>query len=337
MNCRKCSANLPVGAKFCNKCGSPTQAGTEPSQAKHRPARDPGPTCATCGSALLPNAKFCAKCGTVVSQPEGAGAKAGTEAPTPAPPSPSPGASPDDATARMVGAGPEPAASQAPGSFSQPSPPTAQPIAPDWIMDAMRYFQRIFTFDPSIYAELRASPQTTAFALLAAALGMFAFGLGGFLWTAIEFETDWEVFWKSALIGTLIGLVLWIGWVVAAVGFLTYVSRLTVRFDEVLRVSGGATATLAVGFFMFIPGISFGVALVAVALWVATSIFALQSAFQIEARQAIGANIVGLAVWALILPLIVTTDNPLGPGIFMFDWTKDALADIFDVVSAFSG
>ena len=330
MNCSRCSANLPYGAKFCNKCGTPVESPADQGKAKQKPpAQAAGPACETCGSALLPNAKFCAKCGTVVAQPEGTEAKATDHEAAPAASTPPATVSPEAPTTHMAGARSEPAPTRPANSFGQPGAPATQPAAaPDWVTDAMRYLQRIFIFDASVYSDLRASPQATAFSLMAATLGMFVFGLGGFLWTAIELDGGWEVFWKSALVGTLLGLLLWLGWVVAAVGVLTYVSRVTVRFDEVLRVSGGATAVLAVGFFMFIPGISFGVALVAVGLWVATSTFALQSAFGIEARQAISANIVGLAVWALILPLIVTTDNPLGPGIFLFDWTKDAIAEI---------
>ena len=338
MNCNKCMASLPDGAKFCNKCGEPVQeTRAEPDRTKETPpAQAAAPACATCGAALLPNAKFCAKCGTVVARPEGNEWMATDQEAVPAASTPRAALSPEAPTARMAGARSEPSPSRPTSTFSQTAAPAAQRAAPDWVTDAMRKLQRIATFDATVYSELRADPQATAFSLMAAALGMFAFGLGGFLWTAIEFDGDWEVFWKSALMGTLLGVLLWLVWVIAAVGVLTYAFRETVRFDEVLRVAGGASATLALGFFMFVPGITFGVALVAVALWVATSIFALQSAFQLEPRRAVAANIAGFAVWALILPLIATANNPLGPGILLFDSIKDGMGDIFDAFSQFS-
>jgi len=198
-----------------------------------------------------------------------------------------------------------------------------------------KVLQRVFTFDLSVYSELRTDTKSTALSLVIAAVSMLAFGLGGYLWAAIAIESSWEAFWKSVLIGSLLGLGFWVIWVFVAIGVLTFGFRQTVRLDEALRVLGAASAPLAAGFFMFIPGVSFGVALVAVVLWVITSVFALQTAFEITPQQSIAANLAGFAVWALVLPLIVTADNVLGPGILWFDATKDALVDVASAFRSF--
>jgi len=159
---------------------------------------------------------------------------------------------------------------------------------------------------------------------------MFVFGIGGWLWAEIELNADWELFWKSALLGTAISFGLWLAGLFVTVGVLSYVFHRSVRFDEVVRVAGAATAILALGVVMLIPGISFGIAILVVALWMAATILAMQIAFDLEHREAIVASAAGFAVWALILPLIVSEESTLGPGIWVFESGIDMLRRIFD-------
>jgi membrane protease subunit (stomatin/prohibitin family) len=52
MSCANCESQIPVGAKFCAECGTPTQ--------KH---------CTNCNASLAGTAKFCAECGTPTAPP----------------------------------------------------------------------------------------------------------------------------------------------------------------------------------------------------------------------------------------------------------------------------
>lgn len=52
-----CGAELPVGAKFCGKCGRKTEVAPAP------PPDAATDTCPGCGAALNPGTKFCARCG----------------------------------------------------------------------------------------------------------------------------------------------------------------------------------------------------------------------------------------------------------------------------------
>ncbi len=52
MSCANCESQVPVGAKFCAECGTPTQ--------KH---------CTNCNASLAGTAKFCAECGTPTAPP----------------------------------------------------------------------------------------------------------------------------------------------------------------------------------------------------------------------------------------------------------------------------
>ncbi len=338
--CANCGSALAPNAKFCARCGSVVAQGEAPAAAS-APA-PAGNACPNCGATLLTNAKFCAKCGTTVAT---------AKAPTPEEQPAEVSAPPARPSAKAAGLDVSAVGPSAVGPAPPPQPPTfsqttatgtasevpAIIIRVDWFAEAARVLQRVFMFDLSVYSELRADTGATALSLVIAAISMFAFGLGGYLWFAIEIMRSWEAFWKSVLVGSLLGLGFWVIWVFVAIGVLTFAFRQTLRLDEVLRVAGAASAPLALGFFMFIPGTSFGVALIAVVLWVITSVFALQAALEITPQQAIVANLAGFAVWTLVLPLIVTSDNPLGPGILWFDWSKDSAVDLVNQLRVFGG
>ncbi len=321
MRCTNCSKELPDTARFCDKCG--TRAGsTEQSSAgppgeetvivgETRIAPGTGPTagsdtCSVCGTNLLANARFCAKCGTIRPEPSSL-AKSGTGAPS--------------------GAGYRPA----PGHEGYGGNPLYGAPGRDWIGETLAYVPRVFRFERDVFKQIRTDSTATPIAIVLAVLAMFIFGAGGWLWVEIEFDADWELFWKSALIGTVISFGLWLGGALITTGILNYVYQKPVRFDEVVRVTGAASTVLALGFLMFIPGIAFGVTILVVVLWMMVTVVALQSAFDLEPREAIVSVIGGFALWSLAFPLIVSSDNTLGPGIWVFEGVADAWRDLYDV------
>ena len=56
-----CGAELPVGAKFCGKCGRQIEAAPAPP-----PETGAANLCPGCGAALNPGTKFCGRCGRQV-------------------------------------------------------------------------------------------------------------------------------------------------------------------------------------------------------------------------------------------------------------------------------
>jgi membrane protease subunit (stomatin/prohibitin family) len=79
--CAKCNTQNPVGAKFCQNCGTTQQApqaATVECPACHSPVLADAKFCSSCGQSMLPQpckncqtplqpgAKFCASCGTPV-------------------------------------------------------------------------------------------------------------------------------------------------------------------------------------------------------------------------------------------------------------------------------
>lgn len=254
--------------------------------------------CEACGANLVENAKFCWKCGATVV--------------------------PGQATPARAPASYEPEVAAEPSQFAGAT------LAPTF--DAVREtLRRLVVVDGSAFVEIRADVTFTVPALVVAALAVLASGLGGSFWYAVEFELDGEFFWKSGLLGTLFGVLFWAVGTGVTFFMLRSVLKMDVKPDEVFRVAGFAAIPLAIGLFIFIPEIAFGIGLISIALFLAFNALAFHRAFDLPAEKALMAVAPGFALWAIVLPLLVSSDNPFGPGIFVFDWTQDVLDDFYNV------
>jgi len=257
--------------------------------------------CPNCGAELLTNAKFCSKCGVAVGEPEG-------------PPQPPP--------SEPVGGRYEWGGTSAAAGASLFGPTLESVMGSLW---------GFLTLSAPVIHEVRINRTFTIPALLIAGGAILATGLGGLLHYMIEYSdrrlglpTD-EFLLQSVLIGSLLGLVFWLVGTGVTILVLRSVHRQDLRPEEVLRVAGVAAAPLAVGFFIFIPGIGFGVGLISAALLLTFTTLAIHKAFDVPMERALLAAVSGFTVWALVLPLLVTVDHPFGPGLFVFDWAKDWL------------
>ena len=68
------------------------------------------------------------------------------------------------------------------------------------------------------------------------------------------------------------------------------------------------------GIFMAVPAISFGVGLVALGGWLLVTQEAVERATGAPVGVAILANLAGFAAWVLLMALLTTASNQLGPG-----------------------
>jgi len=57
--CAQCGTPAPPGAKYCESCGAPLAAASQPAEVKHADEDK----CAQCGTPAAPGAKFCESCG----------------------------------------------------------------------------------------------------------------------------------------------------------------------------------------------------------------------------------------------------------------------------------
>ena len=194
----------------------------------------------------------------------------------------------------------------------------------------MNRLMRLIRLDTTVFDEVRLDASTTIPSIIVAAVSMLLTGLGGWLYWVMTAPTDAggsDVFLKSALLGSALALLLWVAWVGVAYLLLTQVFRAQADIQQLIRTMGMAMIPLALTILMFIPGVSFGIALAAVALTFGLSTMAIQAATNASPAQVLLANAAGIAVWALVLTVLSgdieatrsgISINSYAPGIFLF-------------------
>jgi hypothetical protein len=187
----------------------------------------------------------------------------------------------------------------------------------------MQRVRRLATLDTAVFDEVRTDTTATLPALIVAAGATLLFGIGGWLWWVLQdFNPhSGELFFKSAILGSIVSLILWGVWVAITYVVLTQVFRARADINEMVRVMGFAAAPLAIGLLLFIPGLDFGIGLASVVLLFGTTVIAVSSATDAPAGRVLASVGAGFAVWALILSLFVSTDyfwDTWAPNILLF-------------------
>jgi len=194
--------------------------------------------------------------------------------------------------------------------------------------------QRLVRLDTSVFDEVRHDASATIPAVAIAALATFLAGVGGWLWWIMQdFGDGGQLFFESAILGTLFSVALWMVWLLVAWVVLTQVFREEADWQQMLRTMGMAALPLALSVGMFIPGIDIGVALASVALFFGLTTIAIQSTTTANPAHVLVANLAGFAVWAVVLGLLASPDNQFAPGIFLFDVPSDALGELASKLS----
>ena len=182
----------------------------------------------------------------------------------------------------------------------------------------LQRLRRLLALDVGVFEEARRDTTATVPSLVVAAISMTALGLGGWLaWVTSGLLQRYDTFVRSVLLGTVFSLALWLAWLLIVYAVLLRVSGVRVRVDELVRAAGLATAPLVVALAMVLPGVGFGAGLLALGAWVATTQIAIERVSGVSGGPAALANLAGFAVWALVMSLLTTATNRLGPGPFL--------------------
>lgn len=184
---------------------------------------------------------------------------------------------------------------------------------------------RLAAFDLGVLDEARRDRAATPAALAVAAGSLLLFSLGGWLWWLRAGAGDpGGSLVRGLVLGTLIAAVLWLVWLLVAVVVLQRAARVAAPVDALLRAAGFAALPLAIGPLMALPGVSFGVGLLALGGWLVMT----QSAIEGCAPRARGiaalANLAGFAVWAGAMSLLALGGEPLAPGPFIAEAMRAA-------------
>ena len=97
-----------------------------------------------------------------------------------------------------------------------------------------------------------------------------------------------QILLKSAILGSVFAIALWVAWVLLVYVILTQVFRAQADVQQLVRTMGMATVPLALTVLMFLPEISFGIALASVALLFGLTTMAVQAATNASPRAGAG-------------------------------------------------
>lgn len=200
------------------------------------------------------------------------------------------------------------------------------------------WLRRLVYLDTTVFDEVRSIPTATIPGVAVVAAATFIAGLGGWLWwMQQDFGRSGDVFLHSTVIGSLIAVALWGLWLALVYVMITQVFRERAYVEQLMRVMGLAAAPLALMGLMFIPGLSLGIGITALALTFGLTSIAISSASTANGAQVLAANLVGFFVWAAALTLLASASlssvQPHAPGVFLFKAAADLTADAAGFVS----
>jgi hypothetical protein len=176
-----------------------------------------------------------------------------------------------------------------------------------------------------VFEEVRADASATVPSICVVVGATLLAGLGGWFWWLLQpWNDSTRVLIQSVIMGTLFSVALWIVWMLVAWVMLTQLFREDADWQEMLRTMGLATVPLALSLGVFVPGVGTGVGLASLALLFGLSNIAIQAVTRADPAKVLVANAAGFTVWAIVLGLLVTSNNYLAPGIFLFDSPVEA-------------
>jgi hypothetical protein len=186
--------------------------------------------------------------------------------------------------------------------------------------------RRLAMLDLGVIDEVRFDTSATIPALVVAIISMALLGLGGWFWWITSGLLDQgTVFVKTVLLGTAFSAGLWLVWLLVIYAVLRRISGVTVQIEQLLRGAGFACLPLAVGILMVVPSVSFGIGLLALGGWVVATQVAVERTIGRSGGDVLIANLAGFGAWVIVMSLLATGSNQIGPGPFLAESIWDAV------------
>ncbi len=180
---------------------------------------------------------------------------------------------------------------------------------------------RLARLDTTVFDEVRDDERELIPAVVIVAISALLAGVGAWLWlifvkpAGVDIDFG-NVLLKIIVIGTLFAGVLWGVWVAITYVILVQVYKEQTDLMSLLRTMGYAAFPFSLSLLMFIPGLSFGIALAAVVLWFVMSTYAVQAASNASSDRVVMANAIGFIVFAVFMALIARQSG-LTTGVFV--------------------
>jgi len=202
---------------------------------------------------------------------------------------------------------------------------------------------RVARLDATAFLEVRDDPAATAPAVIVVAVATVLSGLGGWLLYlegidriesainqfiprnlpaglqyAIPRPSSAPFFIHSVIVGSLAEIALWLLWVAITAGMLQQIWHRPVEFLALVRTMGLAFFPVALSLVMFIEPLASAIGLISLAAAVLLSGVAVEAATEAEPAEILFSNLVGFAVFAIVLGLLGRNGDFYAPGLFAF-------------------
>ena len=180
---------------------------------------------------------------------------------------------------------------------------------------------RLARLDTTVFDEVRDDERELIPAVVIVAISSLLAGVGAWLWllfvkpAGVDLDFG-NVLLKIMLIGTIFAAVLWGVWVAITYVILVQVYKEQTDLMSLMRTMGYAAFPISLSLLMFIPGLSFGIALAAIVLWFVMSTYAVQAASNASSDRVVMANAIGFIVFAVFMALIAR-ESGLTTGVFV--------------------
>jgi hypothetical protein len=184
---------------------------------------------------------------------------------------------------------------------------------------------RLIRLDLTVFDDVKDNAAATAPAIAVVVVASFLCGLGTWLWGAVEDVSDkGELFLKATILGSIFQIAVWFLWVWLAAWVLSRLLGAGAPMDRVIRTTGLAFAPMAISLLVLVSFLSIPFAAIAIGGTFLMTNAAIASATDAPPAQVALANLIGFAVFAVILGILSNLWEwhelgGLAPGIFFFN------------------
>jgi len=188
---------------------------------------------------------------------------------------------------------------------------------------------RLAKLDLTVFDDVKDEVAATLPTITVVLAASFLAGLGSWLWWIQQDlpgvdHKNFEVFFKSLILGGIFQSALWFLWVYVAAMVLSRGFRASADVNQMVRTMGLAFAPMAISVLMVIRVLTVPFGVVAIGSTLLLSNVAIQATTTADSRQVVLANVVGFLVFAVILGILANVSDVynwggLAPGLFFFN------------------
>lgn len=190
---------------------------------------------------------------------------------------------------------------------------------------------RLIRLDLTVFDDVKDEAAATVPALAVVVAASLLAGLGSWLWWVFEIdfpagadEKNFEVFWKTFILGGIFMAALWVLWVYIVAMLLSRVFGAGADMNRLMRTMGLAFAPMAISFLVVIGMLAVPLGAFAVATTLLLTNVAIQATTDAEPQQVIVSNLAGFLVFAIVLGILANVAQiyeigGLAPGILFFE------------------